>query len=147
MGRASRQRLWHGGAPGRQVGDQLAPPAETGLLYTRLHQSIEQGQRDIAQRLDRVYVTTDRHLALAYASTWSPDGRRCLGGSLYLVDSDELEPDEDLLSLPGLSFQTRSARVIAVAKARVRFDRERSLQKIGEVVTRLERAKRAGAGD
>ena len=69
-------------------------------------------------------VTTDRPLALAYASTWSPDGRRCRGGFLYLVDSDELESDEDLLSLPGLSFQVRSARVIAVARSRVRFDRE-----------------------
>ena len=147
MRRASKQRLWHGGAPGRQVGDQLAPPVETGLRYTRRHQSIEQGQRDIAQRLDRVYVTTDRHLALAYASTWSPDGRRYLGGSLYLVDSDELEPDEDLLSLPGVSFQVRSARVIAVAKAKVRFDRERSLQKMNEIVTRLERAKRAVTAD
>jgi hypothetical protein len=61
---ASNQRLWHGGAPGRQVGDLLEPPADTGLQYTRLHQSIEQGQRDIAQRLDRVYVTADRHLVL-----------------------------------------------------------------------------------
>lgn len=147
MSGASKQRLWHGGAPGRQVGDLLAPPAETGLRYTRLHQSIEQGQRDIAQRLDRIYITTDRHLALAYASTWSPDGRRCRGGSLYLVDSDELEPDEDLLSLPGLSFQVRSARIIAVAKVRVAFDRERSLHKMSEVVTRLERAKRAVTGD
>lgn len=147
MSGASKQRLWHGGAPGRQVGDLLAPPAETGLRYTRRHQSIEQGQRDIAQRLDRVYVTTDRHLALAYASTWSPDGRRCSGGSLYLVDSDELEPDEDLLSLPGVSFQVRSARIIAVAKVRVPFDRERSLLKMSEVVTRLERAKRSVTGD
>lgn len=124
----------------------MSPPAESGLRYTRLHQSIEQGQREIAQRLDRVYVTTDRHLALAYASTWSPDGRRCPGGSLYLVATDELEPDEDLLSLPGLSFQARSARVTAVAKAKVRFDRERSLQKINEILIRHERAKRAVTG-
>ena len=121
-GRASKQRLWHGDAPGRAVGDQLAPPARPVFGATRLHQSTGQGQRDITHRLDRVYVTTDRHLALAYASTWSPDGRRSRGGSLYLVESDELEPDEDLLSLPGVSFQTRSARVVAVAKARVRFD-------------------------
>lgn len=117
---------WRPGSPGRR------PARAAGrdrLRYTRRHQSIEQGQRDIAQRLDRVYVTTDRHLALAYASTWSPDGRRCSGGSLYLVDSDELEPDEDLLSLPGVSFQVRSARIIAVAKVRVPFDRERSLQR------------------
>ena len=148
MGRAtSKQRLWHGGAPGRQVGDQLAPPAKTGLRYTRLHQSIEEGQRDIAQRLDRVYVTTDRYLALGYASAWSPDGRRYRGGSLYLVDCDELEPDEDLLSLPGLSFQARSARIIAVAKVRVPFDPERTQRKMNEIVTRLERAKRAVNGE
>lgn len=143
---ASDPRLWHGGAPGRQVGNLLEPPADTGLQYTRLHQSIEQGQRDIAQRLDRVYITADRHLALAYASTWTPDGVRYRGGSLYLVESEEREPDEDLLSLPGVSFQTRSARVKGVAKARVPFDRERSLRKLNEVIARLERAKRAAAG-
>jgi hypothetical protein len=146
MSSASAQRLWHGGAPGRQIGELLEPPAVTGLQYTRLHQSIEEGQREIAQRLDRVYVTADRHLALACASTWTPDGVRYRGGSLYLVESDVLEPDEDLLSLPGVSFQTRSARVIGVAKARVPFDRERSSRKSNEVIARLERAKRAATG-
>lgn len=144
-GRTS-QRLWHGGAPGREVGDLLEPPADTGLQYTRRHQSIEQGLRAIAQRPDRVYVTVDRHLALAYASTWTIDGVRLGGGSLYLVESEELEPDEDLLSLPGLCFQARSARVVQVAKARVAFNRESSSRKMTEILARHERVRGAAAG-
>lgn len=94
MSGASEQRLWHGAAPGRQVGDLLEPPADTGLRYTRRDDSIEQGQRDIAQRLDRVYVTTDRRSALAYAGDvdprWRPLSVRpagpCPGGRL-LIDA------------------------------------------------------------
>lgn len=138
-------RLWHGGAPGRQVGDILKAPVDSGLRYTRREMSVEQGQDKITQRADRVYVTTDRHLALAFASTWTPDGVAHGGGSLYIVESDVLEPDEDLLSLPGLSFQTPSARVIRVAKPRVELDRAQSFRKLNEVYIRNLRAKKAAS--
>lgn len=123
----ARPRLWHGGAPGRQPGDLLLPPSETGLAYTRATMSAEKGfQGQIAQSSALVYVTTDRELARAYASGWSLDGLTLGGGSLYRVDADELEPDQDLLSLPGVSFQTAQARVLTVYDAYVPLDRVRS---------------------
>jgi hypothetical protein len=45
-------------------------------------------------------------------------------------------PDEDLLSVPGLSFQAERAKVLSVAKAAVEFNREKH-------IGALERVKRA----
>lgn len=141
-----KRRLWHGGAPGRHVGDLLLPPTDTGLGFTRRDQSVLEGLDQIGQRSDRVYVTPDRRFALAFASSWSPDGVRYRGGSLYIVECDELEPDDDLLSLPGQSFQAASARVLRVAKAKVPPDAALVRAKMNEVLNRHERQKRAGDG-
>lgn len=43
------------------------------------------------------------------------------GGSLYRVEAETLEPDDDLLSLPGLSFQAPRARVLVVYDAHVAY--------------------------
>jgi hypothetical protein len=86
--------------------------------------TLEEGLTDIAQRHDLVYLTTDRDLARAYASTWTLDGGRYGGGSLYRVDPDEPpQPDEDMLSSPGLSWQVPSATILHVYDAYVPFDR------------------------
>jgi hypothetical protein len=67
--------------------------------------SIEAGLGETAQRPDRVYVTTNRDLAREYAWLWTPDGVHHGKGALYRVsvELEDLEPDEDLLSLTGLS--------------------------------------------
>ena len=80
---ASTLRLWHGGAPGRRVGDLLLPPSKTGIASAVLQMSLEAGMPDISQRPDRVYVTTDRQLAEAWAGVWTPDGAKHGGGALY----------------------------------------------------------------
>ena len=117
------RRFWHGGAPGRKPGDKLLPPSITGLTFTRRDMSIAQGLTEIAQRADLVYLTTDRELARAYAGLWTLDDQVLGGGALYRVEPDEPpEPDEDLLSLAGLSWQVRSATIGAVYDAYVRFD-------------------------
>ncbi|TGN32999.1 hypothetical protein [Aeromicrobium chenweiae] len=87
-------------------------------------ESIAGGLICISQRRDRVYVTTDRELARVYAGTWrNPDTAELGRGALYRVEVKEgLEEDEDLLSLPGLSFQAPSATVIAVYDAAVKPD-------------------------
>ncbi len=115
--------LWHGGAPGRRVGDWLTPPSERGVASTVLAMSLEEGIGNISQRGDRVYVTSDRELALAWAGLWTPDGRKHGNGSLYQVEVEPglLELDEDLLSLPDLSFQAPRAQVKTVYRALVRF--------------------------
>lgn len=83
-----------------------------------------------------MYVTTDRELAAAYASLWSLDGVRQGGGALYRVtiEDADLEPDADLLSLPGVSFQARSAQVLSVYNAHVQFDPVRSNRAIRRVL-------------
>ena len=119
--RSRSARLWHGGAPGRRPGDWLLPPSETGIASTVRGMSIEAGMTEIGQRDDRVYVTCDRDLARAWAGIWTPDGVRHGGGSLYRVEAETLEPDDDLLSLPGLSFQASRARVLVVYDAHVAY--------------------------
>lgn len=119
--RSTSARLWHGGAPGRRPGDWLLPPSETGIASTVRAMSIEAGMTEIGQRDDRVYLTSDRDLARAWAGIWTPDGVRHGGGSLYRVEAETLEPDDDLLSLPDLSFQAPRARVLVVYDAHVAY--------------------------
>lgn len=140
-------RLWHGGAPGRRVGDWLTPPSERGVASTVLAMSLEEGIGNIAQRGDRVYVTSDRELALAWAGLWTPDGRKHGNGSLYQVEVEPelLEPDEDLLSLAGLSFQVPRAQVKAVYRAVVPFS-PKHVKVVQGVLDRHAAAKTAAAG-
>jgi hypothetical protein len=92
-------RLWHGGAPGRRVGDLLLPPSGTGLARTHRSMSLGYGLTQIGQRDDRVYLTSDKELARAYAGMWTRQGGGMGGGSLYKVATDDpLDPDADLLS-------------------------------------------------
>src|SRR5262245_49524336 len=143
----SQARLWHGGAPGRRANDLLLPPIESGLTFTRRDISVEEGLSHIAQRDDRVYVTTDRTLARAWAGLWTPDGRTYPGGTLYRVDATDLEPDEDLLSLHGLSYQVPHATVIAVYDAHVPHDRVRQLAVLQRVLEQHERMKRTASAN
>lgn len=105
--------------------------------------SIEEGQREIAQRHDRVYFTTDKQVAWAFASMWTPDGTRHGGGALYRVEADVLEPDEDLLSLERVSYQSPEARVVAVYDAHVPFNQNKVTAVLQRVLKEHEAAKRA----
>jgi hypothetical protein len=136
------QRLWHGGAPDLRPGDPLLPPAVTGA-YSRRQISLEEGLPNIAQRDDLVYATTDRELARAWASFWTRDGQQYGGGSLYVVDLEDPQPDEDLLSTPDLSWQARTGRVLQIYDSHVAFDRKylRILQRVA-----TENDRRRGAG-
>lgn len=108
-----RTDLWHGGAPGRVPGDLLLPPSVTGLLRTSAVLSVEAGLSRVAHRRDRVYLAAGRELARVWAGQWENAGGRVGYGWLYRVSVDDLflEPDEDLLSLPDVSFQAPEARV------------------------------------
>lgn len=82
-------------------------------------------------------------MAWAYASNWlGPNGHRG-GGCLYLVETHAYEPDEDMRSLRGVSFQCVEATVILSAGT-VKFDAKRVRRIIGDAYARLERAKRDG---
>lgn len=113
-------------------------------MFTRAVQSVQQRSGVISQRADRVYVTSDRGLARVYAGGWSEDGVRFGYGWLYEVTVDEatLEPDADLISLPGISYQAPSATVVRVFERSVRPDQRRFVQKLTGILEELERAKR-----
>lgn len=97
---------------------------------------------EIAQRDDRVYLTSDRELARAWAGLWTPDGEHFGNGSLYQVDAElaVLEPDEDLLSLQGVSFQVPRAVVRVVYDAAVPYS-EKHLHVLETLLHRHKRAR------
>lgn len=144
--RSLRTDLWHGGAPGRRPGEALLPPSVTGLQRTSAVLSLQAGQRQIAHRSDRVYVTTSRDLARVWAGQWSNEEGRVGYGWLYRVRADhaQLEPDDDLLSLPGLSFQTPIAYVESVYARAVAPDQAAFRSTLERVLRDLEAAKRRG---
>src|SRR5690554_5083095 len=110
--------LWHGGAPGMNVGDVLLPPDETGFAWTSLAVNEDVGLANPNYRTDRVYATGDRELAQAFAAYWTREPNRKGGGWLYTVefDDDLLEPDADFPSLPGLSYQAPRGRIVGVVQ-------------------------------
>lgn len=94
---------YHGGRPGRKLGENLLPPS-----ITRVQCLSDYGAAGVHLR-NRVYVTTDQSAALIYAAGW-PDG------VIYEVEPiGELEPDPDC-TLDGLSYQCQRARVLRVIR-------------------------------
>lgn len=113
-------RLYHGGFPGLKPGDSLLPPAKTGIGGTLKYleragiDPHEHGMEIDRNRDDRVYLTTDRELAKAYANSWTlmPFKGNGSHGALYVARPvGLLENDPDL---PGISFQCAAAEIISV---------------------------------
>jgi hypothetical protein len=101
-------RLWHGGVPGLAPGALVLPSAVTGVEPATLGRVAELGGDAETTRRDRVYVTSDRQVAAAYAALFP-------NGALYEVEPvGPVEPDPDCL-VPGLSARCLSARVVRVA--------------------------------
>lgn len=110
--------LWHGGQAGRKVGDELLPPTDTGLEWTNRAVLENVGLVDPFYRDDRVYATSDRDLAHAFAGYWTREKNRPGHGALYKVEfeDDLLEDDEDFPSSPGVSYQAPRGRVVEVVQ-------------------------------
>ncbi|MEE1774482.1 hypothetical protein PUR34_41505 [Streptomyces sp. JV185] len=105
---------FHGGVPGLKPGDRILPPDNTGTTRRLSTYADEVNGPAHARRTDIVYLTTDRHVASAYAAL-HPDG------ALYRVDPEgEVEPDPDCFE-PGLSWQCPAATVVAVVDPVVLF--------------------------
>ena len=136
--------LWHGGVPGLKPGDPLLPPSEQGLKRSAHHaQSLAARVGPVTQRADRVYVTTNRDVAWAYASMWREHpGAPMGGGTLYVVEATLLELDPDFLSLPGEFFQTPRATVKIVAGQRIKHDPRKCQRILSEILRRHQAAKR-----
>ncbi|MBD1540550.1 hypothetical protein HC749_20620 [Arthrobacter sp. S13_S34] len=121
--------LFHGGAPGLKVGDKVLPPTETGVKSQTLAASLVLGLGQIAQQLDKVYMTTDVMLAKVYAGSWTdpaPAKAVAGGGVVYRVEVQDgtLQADKDLLSSPGVSYQASSAVVVDIQYKSVAFDKD-----------------------
>ncbi len=98
-------RYFHGGHPGLNPGDLILPPATTGLAGNLTKYGQQLGGDHV--RRDRVYLTTGRDVAKAYAAFY-PDG------ALYEVaPHGDLEPDPDCY-IDGLSWQCQSATVLRI---------------------------------
>lgn len=65
------------------------------------------------------------------------------GGALHRVEAGNLEPDEDLLSLDGVSYQSPEARVVAVYDAHMPFNKNKVAAVFQRVLEEHEAAKRA----
>lgn len=100
-------RLWHGGKPGLTVGDMVLPSSVTGVEPATLGVAERLGGDAETVRRDRVYVTSDRQVATAYAAMFP-------NGALYEVEPvGTVEPDPDCL-VEGLSWRAPAARVVRV---------------------------------
>lgn len=137
---------FHGGTPILNKGDQILPPSLTGARSTTLESQSELSTDLIAQRTDKVYLTSDLELAQVYAGLWTPDGTdEPGGGSVYQVEVHDgsLEPDQDLLSSEGVSFQADSAVILSVWKRSVAYKQEKFSKKLKQVMRNHERDKAA----
>jgi hypothetical protein len=102
-------RYFHGGVPGLRSGDLLLPPAATGTARAL---TTELGHLGTFARSDRVYLTTDRAAARAFAACY-PDG------ALYVVEPvGDVEPDPDA---PKVSIRCGQAVVTSVYDPVVRY--------------------------
>lgn len=112
--------FWHGGAPGLTVGETVLPLSQikSGSLLSLL----PAGYGANPSRADRVYVTSDREFARAYAARFSIKFPGANGaGALYRVEPRapfEVDLDYDHVR-PRMSVQCGSALVTGVEESPV----------------------------
>ncbi len=115
---------WHGGAPGRRVGDILlsrrAAEAQQGVPTTH---ALQRGYALGITDPDRVYFSRDRDFALAFAARQITADRESgiifQRGSLYRVEPiGAVEPDPDF-SMHDVSWCAPAARVTAIEEDEV----------------------------
>lgn len=110
---------WHGGVSGISVGDRISSRAGGTSSADKFRRDVEQAVGyDEVRDPNRVYYTTDREVARAWAS------RIGGGGSLYRVIPvfpNSCAPDTDY---PTVAFSTPELEVVAVEETNVRLSRE-----------------------
>ncbi|RCG27233.1 hypothetical protein DQ384_26305 [Sphaerisporangium album] len=136
-------RLWHGGFPGLKPSDLLLPPDQTGSLTSaRLLKGMgfdphANGVEADRMRSDRVYLTTDRGLARAYAACWitQTGGEYRLGrGALYVARPvGESWPDPDM---PDGCIECDRAEIVTVYDAAVRMTEREITRKMAAATRR-----------
>ena len=126
--------FWHGGAPGFEPGQQIVSPNRMGGLIANI--PIVPGYGEHPGREDRVYFTTDRELARAYA--WRSALRPEATGSLYRVipvGIPEIDPDYAHHAEANLSFQCAAIVIVAVEEAPVVMTQTEATAAAGRYMT------------
>lgn len=138
---------FHGGAPDLLKGGIILPPAQTGVESTTLAAQVEACESEkIAQRTDKVYLTAHLDIARMYAALWTnPATEVAGGGSVYQVEVQDgsMEPDQDLLSSEGVSFQADSAVIIRLHDASIPYSEKKIQKTVKRVTTAHTRAKKS----
>lgn len=109
-------RLWHGGAAGRKVGDELLPPVSTGFERTNAVLMGAPGRGKVtAYRRNLVYASDQKELAEYFAAQYTQDKDRSENGQVYEVELENPEPDQDLARMTSFkSFQARKGVIVAI---------------------------------
>lgn len=107
---------FHGGAPGLRQGDVISPrPPDDdrhlvpGCAVCEARRRGNPSDYDVNHRFDRIYVTTERFVALCFAAGYPQ------GDAYYVEPLGELEPDPEYEA----SWAVSAARVKAVLRTRV----------------------------
>lgn len=89
-------KMWHGGAPGRRVHDELLPPSSTAFSPTNaeLTGKPQRGKRR-SYKPTMVYATTDRQFAEVWALLYTQDPNRPGDGLVYEVELESPGVDSD----------------------------------------------------
>ena len=146
-------KMWHGGAPGRSIGDELLPPSVTRFWPTNadLTGRPKKGKRR-SYKPHMVYATTDRELSEVMALLYSQDPKRPGDGLVYEVELDSPTDDPDFATA-GVCFEaprgtitgagtpvtTSAARLDAVLKEYLRQGAKANAEKADRARSRVRR--------
>lgn len=123
-------QYWHGGTPGLAVGARLLSPFARGAAYDPR----EPAAGGLVTRPDRVYFSTDREFARAYAFQTEiemPSGALFTRGTLYRVEPvGRVDEDPDYTG-HRVSWCSRSAIVCDVEEVDVRMRVRDAVRAIG----------------
>lgn len=134
------KQYWHGGAPGLSVGDELLSRIDAEeLLSTPTTHGIQNGYALGVTRADRVYFSSRKDFARAYAARHQgvdqTTGVIAQRGTLYRVEPlGVVEEDEDFAGNQ-VSWCAPKARVVAVEATDVFLEQTTANQYVGPYMT------------
>ncbi len=105
-------KMWHGGAPGREVGDGLLPPSDTKFRPTNADLTGKPKKGKVrSYKPTKVYATTDREFAEVWAILYTQDTARPGDGLVYEVELDSPAIDPDFATA-GVCFEAPRGKIV-----------------------------------
>lgn len=116
---------WHGGRPGRSVGEVLVPGRANQKALTLYADQL-------ADYAEGVFITDNRQFARAWASTYSVRHGGNTPGTLYQVRPEgQLQRDPDYLHGPEVSWYSPRAVVVRVVERGVSLSETEEVRAVG----------------